>query len=329
MNADQLLSFVTVVQKNSFTRAAAKLGVSQPTVTARVKSLEKELGCRLLDRLPSEIRLSDAGAELLPIAQQILRLVALANAVASEDGDPRGKVAIGASDLVTTTRLLPLVEYVCRRYTDLELLLLETGSADAIQGVHTGALDCAVVVDVDRGRPGLNTMILRDEPLAVVSSPKQVGANSSPSPADLQDPVWIRCGEGSLWQADIERSFAEINGVETSRSISLTSMDSVKRTVALGLGFTILPIIAAEDELRDGTLVKGHWDSPVQTFLHLVWKDDAVAHNPALRAVLSDVLRLFEIEEGTSGRAAEAESRDDLGAEFGRASRVGDSAAVS
>jgi DNA-binding transcriptional LysR family regulator len=297
-------------------------------VTARVKSLEKELGCRLLDRLPSEIRLSDAGAELLPIAQQILRLVALANAVAREDGDPRGKVTMGASDLVTTTRLLPLVEYVCRRYTDLELLLLETGSADAIEGVHTGALDCAVVVDVDHSPIGLNTVVLREEPLAVVSSPEQVGAHSSPSPADLQDPVWIRCGEGSLWQADLERSFAETDGVEISRSISLTSVDSVKRTVAQGLGFTILPIIAAADELRAGTLIRGHWDSPVQTFLHLVWKDDAVAHNPALRAVLSDVLRLFEIEEGVPVGMIEADGCDDLDADFERASRPEDNAPV-
>src|SRR3954451_5876102 len=133
MNADQLLSFVTVVQKNSFTRAAAKLGVSQPTVTARVKSLEKELGCRLLERLPNEIRLSDAGTELLPIAQQILRLVALANAVTGEDGEIRGRVAMGASALVTTTRLLPLIEYVWHRYPDLELLLVEPGCDDALE----------------------------------------------------------------------------------------------------------------------------------------------------------------------------------------------------
>jgi DNA-binding transcriptional LysR family regulator len=303
LNADQLLSFVTVVERNSFTRAAAKLGVTQPTVTARVKSLEKELGCRLLDRLPSEIRLSNAGAELLPIAQQILRLVALANTVTSEDGDPRGRVIMGVGDFVTTTRLLPLVEYVYRRYSDLELVLVEMGCTDAVEGVRTGALDCAVFVDAERDPPGLNTVILREEPLAVVSSPDHMEAGHVPSPADLHGPNWIRCGEGSLWQADLERLLAETAGLEPSRNISLTSVNSAKRTVAHGMGFTILPTVAAEDELRDGTLVKARWDPPVRTHLHLVWKDDGVAHGPALR-VVDDVLRLFDDEDDEDLEAA-------------------------
>lgn len=301
MNADQLLSFVTVVQKNSFTRAAALLNVTQPTVTARVKALERELGCRLLERLPTEIRLSDAGAELLPIAQQILRLVALAESVIGDDGTPQGRVTMGASDLVTTTRLLPLVEYVYRRYSDLELSLLETDCANAIEGVRGGALDCAVFVDVKREHPGLNTVILREEPLAVVSSPAQVGTATSPVPREASDSIWVRCGEGSLWQADLERSIAETAGVDATRNISLTSVDSAKRTVAQGMGFTILPKIAAEEELRDGSLVKGRWQPPIKTYLHLAWRDDP--HLPgALRAVLGDVLRLFEIPDAAAVR---------------------------
>ncbi len=258
--------------------------------------------------LPNEIRLSDAGTELLPIAQQILRLVAMATAVAGEDGEVRGRVAMGASDLVTTTRLLPLVEYVWHRYRDLELLV-ETGCDDAIEGVRAGTLDCAIFVDVLRDRPGLSTVVLREEPLAVVRSPQQAEPAEVPAAA-LEDSLWIRCGQGSDWQADVERSLADGPGAEASRSISLTSVDGAKRTVAHGLGFTILPAVAAEAELRDGTLVRGQWDSPVHTHLQLVWKDEALEHSPALRAVLADVCRLFEV--GESPAAAMASERSTI-----------------
>src|SRR5262245_59289899 len=74
MNTHQLSTFVAVVEVGSFTRAAAHLGISQPTVTNRIKTLEQALGTPLLERLPTGVRPTGAGRELLPYAREIVAL---------------------------------------------------------------------------------------------------------------------------------------------------------------------------------------------------------------------------------------------------------------
>src|SRR5690606_1521007 len=74
MDIPKLRIFVTVVQLGSFTRAAEVLYLTQPTVSQQLAALEAQLGTPLLERLPRQLRLTPAGAALLPYARQILEL---------------------------------------------------------------------------------------------------------------------------------------------------------------------------------------------------------------------------------------------------------------
>src|SRR4051794_16846906 len=96
MELRQLEYFVTVAEEASFTKAAARLHVAQPGVSAQIRQLERELGQPLLDRSGRAVRLTDVGAAVLPHARAALGAVASARLTVDElTGLLRGRVSVG------------------------------------------------------------------------------------------------------------------------------------------------------------------------------------------------------------------------------------------
>ncbi|HER2177994.1 TPA: LysR family transcriptional regulator, partial [Streptococcus pyogenes] len=75
MNIENIEAFVYINHYGSFNKAAEVLFLSQPSVTARIQSLERELGCKLFDRLGKQIVLTEEGRKFLPYAQQVLQVI--------------------------------------------------------------------------------------------------------------------------------------------------------------------------------------------------------------------------------------------------------------
>ena len=116
MNIKALRYFVEVVQCNSFTRAAEKLYVTQPTISKMVKSLEDELGGPLLLREGRQVRLTDAGRVVFERAQQLLQdAERLRLEVAEVDGIARGELTVGISP-TTGHYMAPIFAQYQRRY---------------------------------------------------------------------------------------------------------------------------------------------------------------------------------------------------------------------
>jgi len=95
MDLRSLNSFIQVAEMNSFTRAAEKLGFSQPTISFQIKQLEKDLGVQLFERIGHTVKLTDAGSHVLQYAQKICRM---SQEMALEPGrklEPTGEIRIG------------------------------------------------------------------------------------------------------------------------------------------------------------------------------------------------------------------------------------------
>src|SRR5215831_18401967 len=98
MDTRQLAAFCAVVEKRSFSQAAARLGVTQPAVSLQIRALEKRLGRQLLDRSGRRVEPTEAGLRLYRSAQRMLALERqLIDDLAAADGDLRGTFAVGAS----------------------------------------------------------------------------------------------------------------------------------------------------------------------------------------------------------------------------------------
>ena len=271
MDTPQLDAFVAVVEIGSFTRAAARLSLSQPTITTRVKSLEQGLGVTLLERLPSGVRPTPAGRQLLPYAREIISLTGRARQAISSDGQPHGCLDVGTVESLTSYRLLPMVEYLYRRYPKVQVSLHAGAGTDAVAAVRDGRLDCAFIVGSPEEHEGLDTQVLCPEPLVLVGNPGHLlVGRGAVADEDLRSTPIIRADSRAGYQHQFEQAIGLLDGSDRPRVFELDSIDAAKRSVALGIGMAFMPLVSVERELADGTLATIDWAPPFETFTQVV-----------------------------------------------------------
>ena len=166
MELRQLQYLLAVVEEQSFTRAAARLHVAQPWVSAQVRQLETELGQTLVDRSPSGVRLTAVGAAVLPHARAALAAVAaVSDAVDQLAGLLRGHVTVATVPSVASPAVnLPhLLAGFHHQHPHVEIALLEDSSDQIITALQDGRIDLGLVGDADRQPAGIDTQIVADE----------------------------------------------------------------------------------------------------------------------------------------------------------------------
>src|ERR1700716_1395811 len=139
MELRQLEYFVAVVEEANFTRAAAKVHVAQPGVSAQIRRLERELGQTLLDRSGRTVRLTDVGAAVLPYARAALAAVAGARLAVDElAGLMRGRVAVGMVTSGFAVVLSDLLADFHQEHPAVEITLSEANSDSLLDALRKG-----------------------------------------------------------------------------------------------------------------------------------------------------------------------------------------------
>ena len=292
METRHLLAFTTVAQTGSFTKAAELLKCSQPTVTARIKTLEDVLGARLFRRLRQGIRLTRAGAELLPLAADIIKLTDKALKVNSVDDEPQGNVVIGTTQSLTEYRLFPLVEYVHWRHPDIRLSLRSRDTPGNLAAVRDGTLDCAFFTDEVEHRDGLDVTVLCEEPLVLVTGPDHpLARRSTVTDADLRGTTLIKAESGGTYHDRLVQ-LLDLTGAEHRSSVlALDSVDVAKRAAASGLGVALLPSVTVRSELGAGRLHCLPWSFPFPVYTQLACRRGRTP-NAALSALTAAATRV-------------------------------------
>ncbi|AOJ40311.1 LysR family transcriptional regulator [Burkholderia lata] len=164
----QLWMFLAVAEEQHFGRAAKRLNVSQPPLTAQIQILEQSLGLQLFYRSRQGTQLSPAGAAILPAVQQFMSQVERLERVVREVASGRsGVLHVGAITSAMLETVPPLLDELKRTHPDLTVFVKEIDSVDAIPALEAGELDLAFVrVDREVGN-GILTMPLAEDRLAV------------------------------------------------------------------------------------------------------------------------------------------------------------------
>ncbi|MFY8114273.1 MAG: LysR family transcriptional regulator [Rhabdaerophilum sp.] len=254
MDIRQLRSFIRVVEQASISRAAQSLHMAQPSLSQRIRELEREVGVALLQRHSGGVRPTEAGAMVADRARAILRLVdTMVSEAQSAGREPVGQVIVGLPTTMALHLTLPLVQLVQKLYPKIRLRVSEGMSGHVQEWVHSGRLDIAVLYTADPV-PGLALEELVKEDLCLVSAHDPALAGQDIRNAELVEyPLVLPSPDHGLrrsieagWRR-VDRPLDVVAEIDSLVHLKRLAMDS-------GL-HTILPAAACRDEVLAGKLM--------------------------------------------------------------------------
>src|SRR5213595_2752284 len=258
MDTRQLSAFCEVVDRKSFSQAAERLGVTQPAVSLQIRSLEKRLGTKLLDRSGRRVEPTESGQRLYRAAQRMLALEdQLLEDVAEADGvaQLRGELSLGASTGPGGTVVPLLLCEFQREHPQLGVELSVSDTNRVIEQVAERELELGVVGAAPRHRGVVFEPFFRDEVILVVP-PGHPFAGKQVSLEELRSETLILMQEGAGVRQVIEDELRSgpLRLRDLDVRLELGLQESVKSAVAAGFGVTFISRSGVEAELAAGTL---------------------------------------------------------------------------
>jgi DNA-binding transcriptional LysR family regulator len=257
MDTRQLAAFCAVVERESFSQAAARLGVTQPAVSQQVRALEKRLGKQLLDRSGRRVVPTEAGARLYRGAQRLLALEEqVIEAVAAEDeGELRGRLEIGASTGPGANVVTLLLCEFQRPNPELIVALSIFDTRRVVELVARRELELGVVGAARRQRSVSFEPFFRDEVVLVCPPDHRFAGKTLTLEALRAEPlILMQAGAGVRAVIEGELRAAGLRFRDFDVHLELGLQESVKSAVVAGYGVTFISRSAVESELARGQL---------------------------------------------------------------------------
>jgi DNA-binding transcriptional LysR family regulator len=280
-----LAAFVAVAEELNYRRAAQRLFIAQPAVSAQIVNLEKDLGVRLFDRNNRSVRLTDAGTAFLTPCREALGAVEKAGLSARNAGTGEyGKIRIGFNAGFATDHLVELVQVLRRDHPHLELVIDNSrGTPEILAMLRQDRLDIALVGGPATGS-GLRTRGISTTRLGVLLPERHPLAGSSTvSVRALRSEhlVLLESPPGWSLRRVVEDVF-DAAGVSPPEVTTVADSMTMLAFVGAGIGVGFSSMSAAALTPRRLTLVPLAEGPDVAT--SLVWRD--AEEPPALRTVL-------------------------------------------
>lgn len=289
MELSQLQSFLEATRAGSFRAAARALYLSQPSLSGRIRALERELRTPLFHRMGRGVRLTASGEAFRPFVESALETLELGReAVRNTQETQQRTLTIGSARIIGTYILPPTLERFQHRHPQVSARIRTGRSSEVIEMVANGVVD----VGLSRGihHPDVFSVHLYDEPIVLATYPDHPFAERGHAylsevarqPLILYDP-------NSTYFLLINQACQQA-GIVPQIETMLDNIEATKRMVALGLGISFLPNSAILSEIDQGTLCRielkddqrvylpthvlvrraQHYSPPLLDFLHLL-----------------------------------------------------------
>ena len=264
-NYNDLLAFLAVAREGSFTRAAAKLGVSQSALSQTIRALEARLDLRLLVRTTRSVSATEDGEHLLrTVAPRFDEIEAELAMLSERRSKPAGTIRISAGEHSALTVLQPAIARLLPQYPDINVeVIVENGMTDIVAARY----DAGVRLGEQVAKDMIAVPISGDFRMAVVASPAYFA--SRPPPATPQELTMHNCinmrlpTHGGLYVWEFAKDGKEVN-VRVEGQLVYNNLAMRLHAALAGLGLACIPEDTAAPHLAGGTLVRvlDDWSPP-------------------------------------------------------------------
>jgi DNA-binding transcriptional LysR family regulator len=292
MELYQLRSFVTVAHEGHLTRAAKRLYISQPAVSAHIKALEEELGVSLFARTPQGMQLTREGHLLKAQAEKSLSAIdELFQQAKQLQDDLVGSVKIGLNMAPEFLRVVEFCAAMHANYPKVEIHFMQRSSLQTLDAIHQETLDAGFVFG-EHSYPDILILPLHTVTLVVVGPAQWNDRLQQADWPDLAEFPWIWGLEQCPYYRPLSALFQRI-GRNPVKAVTAEDDLTLKALAASGIGLAVLVEDEARAAEREGSLVVWKKHS-FHTSLALAYSQKH-ADTPVMQAVLNGIVRAWDL----------------------------------
>lgn len=250
MDFKQLEVFVAVVDYNSFSEAARRLYLTQPTVSSHIQSLEKELNSRLIIRTTKQMTITERGRQLYDCARQMLHM---RDQLVEEFAGNKWKIIELSASTIPSSYLLPeLLGSFSRQAADIHFHIWQSDSHDAIQRVIANTVDFGLVGTVVQDETCVYLPFCQDSLVLATPVTEQylsLQASGQATFDDFRDASFIlrEQGSGTKKEMDVFLEKHRINPASLNVIACMNDLESIKKSIVSGLGVSIVSARSVRD----------------------------------------------------------------------------------
>lgn len=254
MDLRNLTTFVHVAELGNFSRAAERLGYSQPTISVQIRQLEQELGFRLFDRIGHAVRLTDKGRDTLVYAQQVYRLCQQMVTDNAESEERETLIRVATSDSLSAPLLHECFPYIREKHPNIHLELTTAGTEELFRLLDHNEAD--IVCTLDSHIYNANYHIVGEKKVGVhfivnVASP--LADQDCLSKEELLDQDLLLTEKGMSYRRILDEWLAK-EALEVRPVLEAGQSDLLCSLVEMGLGCSFLPDYVTEGAVSRGTV---------------------------------------------------------------------------
>ncbi|MEW4369623.1 LysR family transcriptional regulator [Paenibacillus kandeliae] len=254
MNIENMEAFVYIHHYGSFNKAAEILFLSQPSVTARIQSLERELGCKLFERLGRQIVLTEEGRRFLPYAQQVLQVLQKGRQRIQTVKTTPEELTIGCTISVSNYVIPELLPQLKQQYPQTNFKLITATTDQLVSRLLNKEIDIGFVRKMMH--PSIRTVSSYEDPISLyvyADHPFAYRPPTSISALERQQLVFFECG--SLDWLRIHRVFEAMES-PPEIAFQVDHSETAKKLVLQKAGIAFLPGLSVHEEVKQGKLVR-------------------------------------------------------------------------
>jgi DNA-binding transcriptional LysR family regulator len=253
MNISQLETLLTISKTMSFRKAGELLNLTQPAVSAQIKSLEDEFKTVLIDR-NQPVTLTDHGQVFLEHAERILDIVEeLKQKLDDLNHTPQGHILLGTTSSIAIQILPRVLSYFQNQFPQIKTTIHTMPSSQVMTCVENGSVDVGITY-ISEKNPNITSSVLYYDTFELVVSPENPLSSLTHTTIDkLKDVPMIMLAPDTLGRRFVDGIFRKYN-MQPNIVMELSSSEEVKRMVEIDLGAAIVSKLSIPTELKLGTL---------------------------------------------------------------------------